>query len=636
MAVQWKWGAEEKKKGDEGFNNAGILTFNSHAINSFVRELFQNSNDARIPGKNKVVIQISYCTIRKSDIPVFDQFKKVLDQVEKSHPHQVKFFKKAHEAIKGDKIPFLVYSDYNTKGLEGKDNDSNQSFSACVLSEGISAKEDKSAGGSFGIGKNAIYGISNLRTVFYSSLNKDEEHIFQGVAKLASYKTGNKNHEGRIYLGNGDERASVRKYKDIPEVFRRTAPGLSQYVMGVELEADWHIEFAKAVLRNYWMLLHQGKLEVELFEDKISIQRISSRNVESLMTELFSQEAEQDESLTPYGNPYLFYQAVVKGQQANFEIPLIGPCTFHYMESEAGENNVAYLRNGMVIFSHIEPRLVGVTTTGVFLCNNRNGNQVLRMMEPPKHDSFEAQMLDNNDEFLTRKDGEAILKSIKGSIRFLIRELIDKYKQPTETPAFLTELFDDLQKSFAEANKGNRNNTPSEAETIHRRAKEDELAVNLRSEQENNYVSATKGNHQGMGSGDLPGAVKQPVKKESKTKRKPGSLNGSGRTPKLSLKSRVFHFSERNGRNVYKAILHSEDHIDSAELNLYQHSDSGDEVAFTLHAATDENGNQVKVRAIHDSDGIIKEYKIATDIPGAKVLFLEISDHQKSAFIIKG
>lgn len=633
--MNWKWGAEEKKKGDEGFNNASILTFNSHAINSFVRELFQNSNDARAPGKNKVVINIEYRTIRKNDIPAFDQYKKILDQVEKAHSHQVKFFKKAHESIKDDKIPFLVYSDHNTKGLEGKDTDNGLSFSACVLSEGISAKEDKSAGGSFGIGKNAIYGISNLRTIFYSSCNKNNEHIFQGVAKLASYKTGSKNHEGRIYLGNGDERSSVRKIRDIPEVFRRTSQGLSQYVMGVELEKNWYIEFSKAVLRNYWMLLHEGKLEVELFDNKTSIQRISSKNIESLISELFSQEEEQDESLTPYGNPYLFYQAVKNGTQVEFDIPIIGSCTFYYIDTPPGENNIAYLRNGMVIFSRIEARLVGANITGVFMCNNKKGNQILRMMEPPKHDNFEIQMLENNDDILKKKDGDLILKNIKSSIRGVIKALIDKYKQPTETPAFLTELFDDLQKSFAEANKGNRNNTPSEAETIHRRAIEDVISVNLLSEQESSFVSAVRGTTPGTGSGDISRPVRESAARNGKANKKPSSLKG-GKTPKLSVKSRVFHFSENNGRNIYKAIIKSEENIDSAELNLYQYSDSGDEIAFILHNVADENGTKVKFLELHDSDGSVKEYKIATDIPGSKTLYLEISDNQKSAFIIKG
>lgn len=633
MAVNWKWGAEEKKKGDEGFNNAGILTFNSHAINSFVRELFQNSNDARTPGKAKVVINIEYCTIKKSDIPAFDQFKKILDQVQKSHPYQVKFFKKAYESIKADKIPFLVYSDHNTKGLEGKDTDSGSSFVACVLSEGISAKEDKSAGGSFGIGKNAIYGISNMRTVFYSSCNKEGEHIFQGVAKLASYKTGSRNHEGRIYLGNGEERSSVRKVKDIPEVFRRSTSGLSQYVMGVELEDNWHIEFSKAVLRNYWLLLHEGRLEVELFKNKTSIQRINSRNVESLMQELFSEKEELDESLTPYGNPYWFYQAVKNGKQTAFDIPILGPCTFHYIENEQGENNIAYLRNGMVIFSKIEPRLVGANITGVFLCDNRKGNQVLRMMEPPKHDSFEVQMLENNDEELTKKDGDVILKSIKSSIRSVIKELIDKYKQPTETPAFLTELFDDLQKTFAETNKGNRNNQPSEAETIHRRAVQDEISINLRSEQENSYVSASRGNIEGTGSGEI---TRNPdvIVKNGKASKKPGSSR-NGKTPRVAIKSRVFHFGENDGRNIYKAVLSSPDDIDNAELNLYQYSDSGDEVAFILHNVTDEQGGKIKFRESTDTDGMVKDYVIVSSIPRNKTLYLEISDNQRSAFIIK-
>ncbi|PZR19668.1 MAG: hypothetical protein DI539_13285 [Flavobacterium psychrophilum] len=633
MAINWKWGAEEKKKGDEGFNNAGILTFNSHAINSFVRELFQNSNDARLPGKSKVVINIEYCTIRKSDIPAFDQFKKVLDQVQKSHPYQVKFFKKAYESIKGDKIPFLVYSDYNTKGLEGKDTENGSSFVACVLSEGVSAKEDKSAGGSFGIGKNAIYGISNLRTVFYSSYNRDGEHIFQGVAKLASYKTGSRNHEGRIYLGNGEERSSIRKQKDIPEVFRRDASGLSQYVMGVELEDNWHTEFSKAVLRNYWMLLHEGRLEVELFKNGTSIQRINARNVESMMEELFSQEEEQDETLTPYGNPYWFYQAVKNGKQTSFDIPIIGPCTFYYIEHEQGENNVAYLRNGMVIFSKTELRLVGVNITGVFLCDNKKGNQVLRMMEPPKHDSFEEQMLENNDDELTKKDGVLILKNIKNSIRGVIKELIDKYKQPTETPAFLTELFDDLQKAFADSNKGSRNNTPSEPETIHRRAIQDEININLRSEQENSFVSSSRGNIPGTGGGEAP-RDREVIAKNGKSSKKAGSSRG-GKTPRIAVKSRVFHFGESSGRNVYKAVLSTAEPVDNAELNLYQYSDSGDEIAFVLHEVTDAQGKKIKFREITDADGTIKEYAIATPISGKQTLYLEVSDNQRSAFIIK-
>ena len=41
------WGSHEEKKGWKGLNNAAINSFNSNIINSFIREMFQNSNDAR-------------------------------------------------------------------------------------------------------------------------------------------------------------------------------------------------------------------------------------------------------------------------------------------------------------------------------------------------------------------------------------------------------------------------------------------------------------------------------------------------------------------------------------------------------------------------------------------------------------
>src|SRR5690242_1449656 len=143
MSINWKWGAEEKKKGDEGFNNAGILTFNSHAINSFVRELFQNSNDAKSETEKKIKVKIEYKQISKKQIPEFDNYLDILNSVKLAHPNQIKFFIKANEVLRNEAIPFLVYSDYKTKGLTGREEDSYSSFVACVLSEGISAKENK-------------------------------------------------------------------------------------------------------------------------------------------------------------------------------------------------------------------------------------------------------------------------------------------------------------------------------------------------------------------------------------------------------------------------------------------------------------------------------------------------------------
>lgn len=635
-AIDWKWGAEEKKKGDEGFNNAGILTFNSHAVNSLIRELLQNSNDAKSDGEKKIVVTIDYTEIRKQDIPAFDQYQEILQLIQKSHPDRSKFFSKAEEILKHDKIPFLVYSDFKTKGLSGTDDDTNSSFVACVLSEGKSVKESKTSGGSYGIGKNAIYGVSSLRTVFYSSIDEKLNFIFQGVSKLASYRREGKNHEGRVYLGEGIERLSVRNIDLVPNAFRRQGPGLSQFVMGVELDETWVKEFSKAILRNYWMLLVQDGLEVKLLSNGQLLAEINKENTPQLLKDIFLEESDET-TLMPYGNPYLFYQAFHDGERKELSISFLGKCAFFFKESDDGENNIAYMRNGMVVHSSIEKRLVGANVTGVFKCENSSGDEILRKMEPPKHDSFEPHMLEENHETMTKKDGDLILREIKTSIRDIIKSLIEKFKQETETPPFLAELFEDLQKGILGSGHGERRNERGQRESIYRIPAEDVISVSLASDLDNQYVTSTSGPEL-PGTGSLKG--KNPARKRSKSKGGKGSKAGSSpgtKTPKLPITSRVFHDSEQNGRNVYRAVILSSQKLGTVELGIAQHGDSGSDIAFQIEKVTDLNGQPFNFIERKDRDGLVIEYKLLLNVEeGKNQYLLEVSDSQKSAFIING
>lgn len=636
MAVNWKWGGQIKNKGDEGFNNAGILTFNSHAINSFVRELFQNSNDAKIEGQTQIRISIENKKIKKSLIPNFSEFKKIYEAVRASHPQQKKFFIKADQALKGDEISMLVYSDYNTNGLVGNDFESNTSFSALVLSEGISAKENNNAGGSYGIGKNAIYGVSSLRTVFYSSRNKQDESIFQGVSKLASYSMSGNKYEGRIYLGNGEKMLSVRGNEQIPEVYQRHEPGLSQYVLGVDLDSNWVEHFTRAILRNYWMLLVEKGLEVTLLQDGKVLLEINAVNTAGLMEELFKNEIDEF-NLAPYGNPYFFYLAYINGEKINVDVPFIGKCIFYYLESEQGENNIAYTRNGMVIYSKIEKRLVGATVTGVFKCDSDEGNAILRKMEPPKHDCFEPQMLEDNHEEYSIQDGTKIIKTIKDKIREIIKSTVKKYSKETETPPFLTELFEDLNTSIANGHNGKRENKKSETETIYRKAVDDEIKIQLFSDTDNVYVSSLKGLEKSTGAGSTGGTGPIGIK-NSKTKGGQASSGGSskrGASPKYSISSRVYFFKRNEKNNIYKCVLHSDQELGYIELSLSQYADSGSDVSFLLVGCYDINYKEIKYFEKKDKDGLVDEYKILLNInEGKNVFMIEVSDIQKSAFII--
>lgn len=637
MGINWEWGAEVRRKGDEGFNNAGILTFNSHAINSFVRELFQNSNDAKAKGAKKVKIKIEYTNIDRKEIPEFRKYIDILDAIKKSHSIHKKFFKKAYDIVTKIKIPFLVYSDYQTNGLSGDEGDNKSSFAACVLSEGVSAKETETAGGSYGIGKNAIYGISALRTVFYSSLNRSGDYIFQGVAKLASYKMDGLNHEGRIYLGEGEEMVSVRTIKNIPVSFQRKEAGLSQFVMGVELDSNWHEEFAKAILRNYWLLLMDDGLEVELLQEGKSILQIDSDNIGYLFAKFFKNDTEEY-SLQPYGNPRLFYETLKDGNKVDLNISFLGKCSFYYKECDAAENNIAYLRNGMVIYSSIEKRLVGANVTGIFKCDTNSGNEILRRMEPPKHDGFEPEVLELNHDELSRKDGDKILREIKTKIREVIKELIGKYKEEIETPPFLTELFEDLQNAIINSSRGIRQNERSQPETIYRKAANEEIQISLDSESENSYISNLNGIITSSGAGlTNKNNAKEQKSNEGKKRGKKAGSSKKGMSHKYPIKSRIYFFTQKNGKNVYKVIVTSDTDLGRIEMSLYQYADSGTDIAFELNDVLDNFGKKINYSETKDIDGFVSEYKIYPDIKqGSNIFFLEISDSYKSAFVLNG
>lgn len=98
-----------------------------------------------------------------------------------------RFFDKAIDVFNQDFIDVLRISDFNTTGLTGSDKDYNSAWQNLVKSSGVSNKGGTS-GGSFGIGKSAPFACSDLRTVFYSTIDNQGLKAFQGIARLVSFK----------------------------------------------------------------------------------------------------------------------------------------------------------------------------------------------------------------------------------------------------------------------------------------------------------------------------------------------------------------------------------------------------------------------------------------------------------------
>lgn len=647
------WGSNEENKGWQGLNNAAINSFNSNIINSFIREMFQNSNDARdkdLPidqntGKKPPLhIVINYKKITQNQFPDFEGFMDVFARI-KSAPLNARhgeFFKNAQQALGNrESIKLFVYEDYNTTGLSGGDSDDDSTFSGCVLSEGISVGKEKTAGGSYGIGKNAIFGFSRLRTVFYASFNKEKEYIFQGRSKLATYfGRDGKKHSDKIFCGNGNELSSVRNFNDLlPEyqkVFNRNEPGLSQFAVCPSDHSNWIEEFARAILRNYWMLLEKGELTVELKNQDDLQLRMEKENLEDLFKRYYNPEVfEVDYSINPYGSPYEYYKCYKSGECTKAKVDIIGNVRFYYSELQNNKTNaVAYLRNNMVVYSQAAHGFSSINYCGVFICDDDDGNSVLRDMEPPTHDSFSPERLDEKSEKYTSSDGKNILFGIKRIVRDSLQTISDKYKKAAEDIPWLDELLSSLT-GAAGNGSGNRMNVESNNETPERMGAKIKATVSFNSVTRNTTVFDP--------SGVIPGGGVKPIKPGPPRPKPPqppdpGPKPGTKTATHSKIDSRVFKTSLKKnfgGEDYfsYKMFLTSAQPMNSTDILISQKGDSGSVVCFEVADVIDSNGNIIHFSKVNNGNGDAVAFKLR-NVPIPSELTIYISEPYKSSIKI--
>src|ERR1700723_321397 len=154
---------------DSGFHNPGVETFKGNFDRYLARELIQNSLDARLKSHEPVHVEFEVLELQRSDIPDIDSLSETFASCGKYWKHDKKahdFFVRAQKLSNSAKIPALKIGDYNTTGVLGSDTEREKNWYNLIRSSGSSSKTGDE-GGSFGIGKNAPFAASQLRTVLY-------------------------------------------------------------------------------------------------------------------------------------------------------------------------------------------------------------------------------------------------------------------------------------------------------------------------------------------------------------------------------------------------------------------------------------------------------------------------------------
>ena len=591
----------------QGISESGVETFKGSPVKALAREVSQNSLDASQDGKS-VILEFDFFRIKASNFPgksdLDDALNKSLKTWEyQKHDKTKNFIKKAQKVLSSEKISFLRISDYNTHGLRGS-NQKGSDWDNLVKSSGSSDKSSD-AGGSYGIGKFAPFACSDLRTIFYSTLDTEGQEATQGIARLVSHKIDlNKDEEtqGTGFYGVKDKHQPIYEYMSLQEEFYRTEPGTDIFIAGFNKNDDWKTQIIKEILDGFLYAIYKGDFIVRV-DNKITLKK---ETLEDVINEyrmfLPNETLEYYKVLTSAETTW--YEEDIK-QYGNIRLGL-------QINQELTTRRVAMIRNPwMKIYNQAQ---ISSTTpfAGLFIVEGKELNEFLRKMENPKHDDWEPDRLEQK---ALIKEGKKIKKYIKKLIRNKLEELMTNKEVETldiegagdyipledEANENTSNIDDDLNPKFVETevneiekikDKSNEKDATSRQESLEMIDggvidEGDEVYINI-SENDGEKINEPK-------PGDYGGKIDENKNGNAYQKQsvKPNKIN-------LLVLNRL--------KNEYRLVLSTDDSLKECVLKIYK---------------MDEQGKREKIHILHSQSGSEEISVIDDNISGFDINYTE-------------
>lgn len=417
-----------------GFNDSGVAHFAGTPMISLAREVIQNSLDAR-DALNEPV-NVSFDVFKIQDKTAFGgdelhrTIKSCLREVSDESDKRARVALSAADKILGKKtLTFLRVSDRNTKGLHGAH------WATLVKKQGSSVKDSEDAGGSHGIGKNAPFAVSSLRTVFYwSRFKRDGKHTeqFQGKAVLMSHVGPDDAETQGIGFFGLKENCREISGNRIPIYVRRAEQakcrgnGTSLWIAGFPDRRGWQKRIACSVVENFLCAINDGKLTVTIDpndeQEKNNLVEINRDTLKDWFSYLRRNcDKDQKDGL---GEAQAFYDLLtqkVPYQEEVYQDPDLGRCRLLICVGENFPSKVALIRQTGMLITSQQKSLMRFRRVQEFcaLClfEDHSGNVLLRDMENPQHDQFEPERLEDSKVEMGKQALGRVVKWIRDKIQ---------------------------------------------------------------------------------------------------------------------------------------------------------------------------------------------------------------------------
>ncbi len=418
-----------------GENDPQKELFSSELYQTMIRESIQNSLDHFNPDSNNPVL-VKY-RLRKCRTIDFPYLKEGLHEHIKSCfdvSHADKF-KRMLEVLESDKFYMLEVADYNTIGMDYDFTTDRGRFKKFVRYTGDPNDVDGS-GGSHGYGKITYFSVSEINTIIVSSVTTDRILSFEGVSRLATHPTGiiRESFYDTGFLDTGvgiPIQCEVNKISsNIPDFFHRKEAGTTVFIPLVSInESNDEKEqiFRKcceAVLRNFFAAIEDDNLEVSIdfsegeFIPDNFIFKCDKDNIEDIFTNRFFNEPPYDNVRTrffdkfnpqPYWLAYRNKDVTITDQDTDEDavekctgkkficfrknLSIIGKTSlFVNVDLQRGNDLVLFMRKPRMVVS-VQHNNSSRGYSAVFLCDDEEGNRLLRTMEDAAHKKWSKKQL---------------------------------------------------------------------------------------------------------------------------------------------------------------------------------------------------------------------------------------------------
>lgn len=413
-----------------GVNDGSIYTFKDKKYESLARETLQNSLDECLDKNKPVKVEFKLFSLKSSEIPDYKNFKVLFEdgldywKCDKQENGRV-FFEEALKILSEKEVTILRISDFNTNGVLGsltKEIKSSADITPwfnLIKSEGSSSKGD-TQGGSFGIGKNASFANSALRTVFYSTFDKEGVSAHEGIAKLSTIYKNNSQYAAKVFFGDeicGKSNA-ISDLLSLDPYFRRNEYGTDIFIIGFDKESDWKLRMLVAILSDFILPIHWRALEVIIDNEIINGDTLTMIYEKYIELSDKNGYVKHRENLM---NSLRYYQILTSKDTQTYTKTFdeLGQASLKVLYSPDFDRKIMRTREtGMKLFSK-----GGISSSigfsGIVTLEGNELNRYFRRMENPAHTAWSADNVDNSSE---KKKSTKLLADLERWMRKTILE----------------------------------------------------------------------------------------------------------------------------------------------------------------------------------------------------------------------